>query len=258
MTKGLLKTTSILLLIISILNFNLSPVDSSSSANEKLKGLIKHAKPNYKVQCQDLVKVFKPEEEKRVFLVTSDHKSLVSKHSKSSLIDGYLQQCPAAVAEESGRIELFWRYQFFESAHCIRVEFDLGNLTRFALALDYSYYMFSYRELGSRNIHLGRQPIVDAVNSLTISRAKIKPYIVCVSFYKRDSPILANTTGNASNVTIAECKRFRQELRDDQKLQNIDLCIDIDTPTHFLSQHGKKTIIIKILKGLFFEKNSFR
>lgn len=212
-------------------------VESSPSAasSEKLKNLIKTARPNYKVKCQDLLKDFNPIVEKRTFMVTRDQKSLISQHAKNSTFEQLTSQCPSSIEANANQLELVWRYQFFESTHCIRVEFDLGNLTLFRQVLDYSYYMFSYRELGSKNIHLKRQLIEEQMNGLTISRAYIKPYIVCVSFFKRDFSMRPVPLNQTSNQTMIDCRNFSAELLDDQKLQNVDLCIDIDTPAHFLS-----------------------
>lgn len=218
----------------------ISQVESSSSAsanNEKLKHLMKNAKPNFKVKCHDLLKDFNPIVEERTFLVTSDQTSLISKHAKNSTFEKLSSECPSTIEANANRLELVWRYQFFESSHCIRVELDLGNLTQFRQVLNYNYYMFSYRELGSKNVHLKRQLIEDQTNGLTINRAYIKPYIVCVSFFKRDFSLLTrnHTVNRTTNQTMIDCRNFSQELLDDQKLQNVDLCIDIDTPAHFLS-----------------------
>jgi hypothetical protein len=81
-------------------------------------------------------------------------------------------------------IPIKFRYQFIETLHCIRVEIDLGNTTKFRQMTNFNYYMFNYREIAKKNTYLERQPINESVNSLTIYKAHLRPYIICVSFYK--------------------------------------------------------------------------
>ena len=94
------------------------------------------------------------------------------------------KQCRKNKLLKENLIELKWRFQFIESLHCIRVELLLGNVSRFKNYTNFSYYKFSYRELSKNNIFLKRQPIDESINSLTVYKANLKPYVVCVSFFK--------------------------------------------------------------------------
>jgi hypothetical protein len=129
--------------------------------------------------------------------------------------------------------------------------------------------MFSFREFTKKNVHLKRQQVVDRVNSLTIHRVNIRPYVICVSFFKRNktdeqdtflerlssSPsseslnedtssdrTLNETSSEISSETSSEsvdnvnCDDLSLELTViDESVHTFDLCIDVDTQVHFLS-----------------------
>jgi hypothetical protein len=217
--------------------------------NEKaaLKKL-KHAKIGSPSVCNDeFKKGFHPTVVIRRFFATDSKSTLASNESFDGLIQNYTSQCPSTDVTqfEKSFVDLKWRYQFLESAHCIRIELDLGNLTHFKSLFNYSYYMFSYRELSRRNNHLKRQPIADQLNSLTIHRVKIKPYIVCVTFYSRVELNLTRPEGVKSNETTdavmsdeevaSDCAQYTEFFRSDDRHHDTDLCLDIDTQHHFLN-----------------------
>ena len=110
----------------------------------------------------------------------------------------------ASLAESpDATFELEWRYHFFESPRCIRVELDMLNTSRFRSLLNMSYYVFSYREMSRPNVQLKRQPIgddSDTVNVITIHRVKIKPYVVCVAFYATGGPLSATLFSNDTSA----------------------------------------------------------
>ena len=89
-------------------------------------------------------------------------------------------------------ITLKWSYQFIEEAHCVRVELNLSNVTSFKLKTNFNYYAFSYREITKTNVYLKRHPVVDSVNSLSVLKANLKPYVICVTFFKNKIQVLNN------------------------------------------------------------------
>jgi hypothetical protein len=172
--------------IISVTRIDCDAVKRTEKDKMTAKKL-KHAKPSLKTCNANFEKDFNPIEEKRLFLSTQSRYTLASKQSIIETFEHYRNECisqPEFTELSKSFVELKWRYQFLESAHCIRIELDLGNVTHFKSVFNYSHYMFSYRELRHRNTHVKRQPIVDKVNTLTIHRVNIRPYIVCVTFYK--------------------------------------------------------------------------
>jgi hypothetical protein len=189
------------------------------------------------------IKEWDPKIKEERFLI-SNQNTLNPIHS----ISPHLDDCEKS--EEMIKIE--WRYLFFESMHCIRVEFDFGNtLENFTRLTDYQYYSFSYRELGKHNNYLSRQILNESTNSLTIKRANLRPYIICVSFYKNEQiylPVIYNYSFLLNNETLndttpsvdPDCSDYSTLLRADDFTHNIDLCVDIDTQAHFLSDiaHG--------------------
>ena len=146
-------------------------------------------------------------------------------------------------------LKMLWRYKLYEDLHCLRVELDLGNITHFRKTFNYTYYVFSYRELGKKNIFLKRQAIEESKNSLIIRHANLRPYIICISFYKDDlykydtpaeSVNGTNRTYDASTTTPAtslSCDQRAEMLRQDVPGHDLAMCIDIDTPEHFLEIH---------------------
>lgn len=198
-----------------------------TSSNKKHQQQLKHAKPNYKTKCSDYFSNYNPHVEKRLFIPSSVQVTSVS--AMDQIYNLFLQQC---VQDENTKklneslIEINWKYQFFEAPHCIRVDIDFGNVTKFKNSLDYAYYMFSYRELGKTNIFLRRNPIIDQINTLVINRVHLKPYIVCISFYKKNPLFNENST---------ECSQMKRALIEDERFHDVELCVDIDTPAHFLS-----------------------
>ena len=153
--------------------------------------------------CSEFHADYHPAVEKRTFmssfiLVKSDYiergspasnaLSAFSFHEK--IYDLFLKQCAhddSFTKFDRQLHELVWRYQFYEAQHCIRVELDFGNVSRFREVYDVNTYMFTFREFSKKNVHLKRQELVDEVNSLTIHRVNIRPYVVCVSFFKTNS-----------------------------------------------------------------------
>lgn len=194
---------------------------------KKYQQQLKHAKPNYKTKCSDYYFEFNPHIEKRLIIPSSIQVSSIS--VLAEIYDLFYQQCSQDenfIKINDSLIEINWKYQFFESPHCIRVDIDFGNMTKFRKSLNYAYYMFSYRELGKSNIFLKRNPIVDQVNTLVINRVHLRPYIVCISFYKNNPQFNENST---------DCAQMRRSLLQDERVHDVELCVDIDTPTHFLS-----------------------
>ncbi len=172
--------------ILSTASISCSQLKAAEKEKQTMRKL-KHAKPSLKACNANFEKGFHPELETRLFLATESKDTLVSKQSVFDLYQTYKNECNTQdefTVLNRTIVELKWRYQFLESAHCIRIELDLGNVTRLKTLFNYSYYMFSYRELSRRNTHVKRQPIVDQLNTLTIHRVNIRPYIVCVTFYK--------------------------------------------------------------------------
>lgn len=219
-------------LILSIL---IACVLASSNDKKKLIQKIKHAKPNYKHVCSDFEKDFHPAEEKRLFIPVNTKATLASLESLSSVYDIFSQQCSEQNSSQINNeiLELKWKYQFFESPHCIRVELDLGNVTKLKSFLNLDYYMFSYREFGKKNTHLKRQLIDDQVNSLTIHRVHIRPYVVCVTFYKQNPKIFDEQKASNSSQNETNCSEFTDAFRQDDRMHDVDLCVDIDTQAHF-------------------------
>ena len=190
----------------------IKPTSSANNKEKKDKLAMKkraHSKPNPGACSlvnfeRDFVK---PHEIKRTLIALNSRSNAASKQSLNSLFTIYDNKCKDESKEfsemERSTFNLTWRYQFVESAHCIRVELDLGNVTRFLKLLSFTHYMFSYRELTKENNYLQRQPIVDSKNKLIIHRVKIRPYIVCVTFYKQFEAIYA-TSGNKSTTAENE------------------------------------------------------
>ncbi|RNA07625.1 hypothetical protein BpHYR1_013117 [Brachionus plicatilis] len=219
-----------------------------SSSSKKHQQQLKHAKPNYKTTCSDYYDVFNPHVESRLIMSSSVQASSVSSLSQAYAI--FYQQCAQdhtfSLINDS-LLEINWKYQFFESPHCIRVDIDFGNVTKFKNSLHYAYYMFSYRELGKANIFLKRNEIIDPVNTLVINRVHLRPYIVCVSFYKQNPQFSENST---------ECVQMSRALLEDERVHDVELCVDIDTPTHFLSalnsdSHGINGIDRELVMVIF-------
>jgi len=93
--------------------------------------------------------------------------------------------------ETNKTITLKWSYQFIEEAHCVRVELNFSNVTSFKRKTNFNYYAFSYREITKNNVYLNRHPVNDSVNSLAVLKAHLKPYVICVTFFK--NPIQVST-----------------------------------------------------------------
>lgn len=224
---------------------------SSSSNDKKLMNKIKHAKPNYKHACSDFEKDFRPTVEKRLLVPVNENKNFASLQSMNQIYDLFLSQCsenPALSRFENNLVEITWRYQFFESPHCIRVELDLGNLTKFKNSLNFGYYMFSYREFGKGNHHLKKQIIDASINTLILHRVYIKPYIVCVTFYKNNpkfyeanSSVIISNKNETTRTTPLNCTDFNDLFLNDDRVHDADLCVDIDTQAHFLSAINSDT-----------------
>lgn len=219
-----------------------------TSSNKKQNQQLRHAKPNYKTKCSDYFINFNPHVEKKQLIPSSVQVTSIS--SVAEIYSIFFQQC---VQDEKftkineSLIEISWKYQFFESPHCIRVDIDFGNITKFKNSLNYAYYMFSYRELGRSNIFLKRNPIIDQINTLVINRVHLRPYIVCISFYKKNPQFNENST---------ECAQMRSALLEDERVHDVELCVDIDTPTHFLSAlnsdvHGLNGIDRELVMVIF-------
>jgi hypothetical protein len=91
---------------------------------------------------------------------------------------------------------------------------------------------------------LKRQPIVDQINTLTIHRVHIRPYIVCVSFYKNDlgyNVMAQNSSGSAAEtvdrdqyISSLSCSGYNKMLLEDERIHDVDLCVDVDIHDHFL------------------------
>ena len=193
---------------------------SSSKDKEKFDKKVKHYEnlkmsASTRFSCSDFSKEIHTTVDKRLFMsnfvlvksnfVTQYHSPLASTLSfYEKIYDLFYKQCyleKIYTKFESNIHELTWSYQFNEAQHCIRVELNLGNATRFKQVFGYDSYMFSFREFHKKNIHLKKQDIVDEVNSLTIHRVHIRPYVICVSFFKskKQNPIVTNETLTESN-----------------------------------------------------------
>jgi hypothetical protein len=248
---------------------------SSSKSEEKFIKKVKHYEnaktaASTRFACSDFNPDSHPIVEKRTFMPTFilvktdfyDHSdsplsSALSFYEK--VYDLFYAQCHKDITFkrlDSTLHELTWRYQFYESQHCIRVELDFGNATRFREIYELTNYMFSFREFTKKNIHMKRQEIVDnEVNSLTIHRVNIRPYVVCVSFFKQNKSLstdnLAPSSSSSNMSTVSStnettnddgsesgglsCEDLESILAKDERVHDVDLCVDIDTQVHFLS-----------------------
>ena len=245
-----------------ILNHTLASSANDNKLNKKLKHYkeSKQSKKNY-FSCSDYQTDYHPTEVKKTFIPTLISSNLNERKSSNNLYtmstlrsfetfhDLFSKQCYSDETYktfETNMFEIVWRYQFYESQHCIRVELDLGNITKFKDIFNYHNYMFSSRELARPNNYLKRQKINDQSNFLTINQVNIRPYIVCVSFYKNDINLHDDSKQAGSegdNATLENpssslnCSDYSSLLLEDERMHDVDLCIDIDTQTHFLSSH---------------------
>jgi hypothetical protein len=155
-------------------------------------------------------------------------------------------------------LEIKWHYEFFSSMHCIKIVLDLGpNVTYFTNKFNYSYYGFTYRELGKTNLYMPRHVINESNNTLIITNVNYHPYIVCVTFYKNPfvSKILSGTEdefsfnytisdeiGNDTLVDTISCAVYSNMFVEDTQSHDLNLCIDIDTHETFFfevqNDHG--------------------
>lgn len=170
-----------------------------------------------------------------------------SDHLNLGVLSSVLQDDEDEIKEQCGRklvrgrhvnsIRIKFRYQFIESLHCVRVELNLGNVTKFTELTNFKYYMFSYRELTKTNNYLKRHVLNESTNSLVVYKAHLKPYIICVTFYKQKYKSSITKNDNFTNSTASlDCSEFNEFIMNDERTHDIDLCIDIDTQLHFLSQ----------------------
>ena len=254
------KTIYLNLLFVFIL-FNIV-----NSSDHKKKGAAKekhHKPPSFKKDgCSHFDDHHHLTTEKRVFLPTSRTVSNNPKYSPSSyhsiewiyefLYKDICNADPSLTKSNEDLIEFNWRYQYVSALSCIRIELDLGNLTKFKSLFDFDYYEFSYREFSKKNNHLRRQPINDSINSLTLYRVQQNPYIICVTFFKNGLNALEeinnlrlNPKSNwKTNDTIEKvkeklsCNGFKDLLSNNIQAHDVDLCIDIDLNADESSDHG--------------------
>jgi hypothetical protein len=156
--------------------------------------------------------------------------------------------------------EVTWSYEFFSSAHCMKVVLDFGpNVTDFIRQLNYSHYGFTFRELGKDNIYASRKPINERTNTLFIENVNYRPYIICVTFYKKSLPasqsakfqftdandydLTTNTSldpfsvnGSSTMNDSLLCQKYSNIIGEDERTHDIDLCIDIDTHEIFYTE----------------------
>ena len=235
-------------ILICLILFDLNNVVCNSDKKRK-----KYKPSASKSTCD--AKFVNPHEQERTFMATKQvsvdlpvYNTIASLKSVESVYENFNRKCSNEGMYQEFQKKTFnftWRYEFFESPHCIRIELDLGNITQFKSMFNLNYYTFSYRELSRPNIHLKRNPINEPINSLVIHRVHIRPYIVCVSFYKNHLGYFpTNGNYNINNNTeydrdqfISEmnCSNYNEMLLDDGRIHDVDLCVDIDTNDHFLS-----------------------
>jgi hypothetical protein len=235
------------IILVCLILFELTNISCNSDKKRK-----KYKPSASKSTCD--AKFVNPHEQERTFMATKQvsvdlpvYNTIASVKSVESVIDNFNKKCSKERMFQEFQKQTFnftWRYEFFESPHCIRIELDLGNITRFKSMFNLNYYTFSYRELSRPNIHLKRNPINESINSLVIHRVHIRPYIVCVSFYKNHLgffPIHNNINNNSTEydrdqfISDMNCSNYNEMLMDDERVHDVDLCVDIDTNDHFLS-----------------------
>jgi len=247
---------ALVLVFLTDLVFYVNASDAKKKQKNKIESKLSH-KPKYKMNCDQFDEHMRTENRGFLKKIASkplnDEKnnkfSLSSFHSLEKIREDFEKKCSTNYADfTSDLVQLTWRYQFFESQHCIRVELDFGNVTLFKNYFDYSYYMFSYREIAKPHNYLKRHPIMDQNNSLVIYKVNLKPFIVCVSFYKHN-PEIVNTTTNQSSQY---CNEIESNIHRDEGLSEIDMCIDIDTQAHFLdSKHDEKILSAELIMCIF-------
>jgi len=185
-------------------------------------------------------------EKQEFMLIQADGVSTLA--STDSVYDKFRAQCSNQAAEEpnfktfSKQVaSVTWRFQYMESHSCIRVELDLGrNITAFKNVFNYNYYMFSYRELSHRNKFDKRHPIVNSVNVLTLNKVHARPYIVCVTFYSQKIP--ESTVNNITESNNMTCEDYSKFIRGDNRAHDVNLCVDIDTHSDFMSMPVKAKV----------------
>jgi uncharacterized protein YxeA len=209
---------------------------------KKLQQKLKQEKHSKDIKSCENIDDWNPLTKSVYFLLTSlNHDYKNDDLSSINAFSPFLDSC----TNQSELIEIEWKYQYFESMHCIKIELDLKNSTNFIEKAKYNYYSFSYRELGKRNKFRPRQIINESVNSLVVKNVNLRPYIICVTFYKGDYLSLSQETPNISthqsNISEIGCKDYTILFSQDKQTHDVDLCVDIDTQAHFLtdiSNHG--------------------
>lgn len=212
---------------------------------KKLQQKLKQEKHSKSIKSCDNIDNWNPHTKSVYFLLTSlNHDYKNDDLSSINALSPFFDSC----TNQSELIEIEWRYQYFESMHCIKVELDLKNSTKFIEKAKYNYYSFSYRELGKNNKFRPRQSINENVNSLVLKNINLRPYIICVTFYKGDylsqATINVSTdtsTSNESSTFEMGCNDYMTLFSQDKQTHDVDLCVDIDTQAHFLtdiSHHG--------------------
>jgi hypothetical protein len=217
--------------IIGLINCN-----NNKNQDRNMKKRMKHSKPAPTL-CKNFEKDFNPKTEIHTFYVSNDRKILIS---RESILDAYsfaptnnftCNDTEQYLSTKFNSLNITWRYQFLESAHCIRVELDFVNTTRFQSLTNFTNYRFSYRELGKHNSYLKKHIINKTeLNRLTIHQVKIRPYIICVSFYKHNNLIAERGLNDMDSSSYSTCP----DLYEEERVHDNDLCIDIDIHSHFL------------------------
>lgn len=165
------------------------------------------------------------------------YKGLITNNSTESIYNLFLKKCGSNDSEivnntihDSNYIELIWKYQLFEQEHCIHVEIDFSNTTRFIREFGYEYYMFIYRRINEKNTYMSRQALSDRTKTLTIHNAKRVPYVICLTFFKNNiinSFDSENNTKNDRNQSCANKQEYARFMYNDENLHDVNLCIDV-------------------------------
>jgi hypothetical protein len=210
---------------------NLYSTALQNKLKQKIKDDLHKKRANTQIKSCESIRNWHPKVKSERFLMAGLDSSIISSMQSFPHIDNCTIEFPD---HQDHFFEVTWRYEFFESMHCIKTELDFGaNLTSFVQRLNYSYYGFTYRELGKKNVYMPRQLINESNNTLLIKNVNYHPYIVCVTFYKNPfvSQILPSVASDDDDLT---CDDYSVLFTQDHRSHDVNLCIDIDTQATFL------------------------
>jgi hypothetical protein len=143
------------------------------------------------------------------------------------ILNGSNQSNSTTITKTRKKQQLIWKYDFYDHIDLIYVEFDFTNTTHFIKKFGYEYYMFSYRIINENNKFMKRQLITDKNKTLTIHKAEKIPYVVCVTFFKK------NITNSSE-----PCSSLAEQIQNDENAHDVNLCIDV-------LSHSQKSMLIK-------------